>query len=134
MQVPDLPTPPPVFNNIRIDRSTVGAINTGTIHTIDVAITTMEHSGNTQVSHALTQFTQAVADDNSLSEIDKKELLEQVAYLSEQAAAGARDRRPGMIKAVFEGITKMAAATPVLITAWSALKPFLLAHFGIIIP
>jgi hypothetical protein len=53
MQVPDLPPAPFTLNNIRVDRSTVGAINTGEVARIDVSITILEQAGNKNVSEAL---------------------------------------------------------------------------------
>jgi hypothetical protein len=62
MQVPDLPPAPLTLNHIRVDRSTVGAINTDEVAKIDVSITVLEQAGNKDVSEALKNLTQTIVD------------------------------------------------------------------------
>ncbi|MGD1014966.1 MAG: hypothetical protein ABR863_00790 [Roseiarcus sp.] len=130
MQVPDLPPAPLTLNNIRVDRSTVGAINAGEVAGIDVSITVLEQAGNKNVSEALKQLTQAIVDASDISKESKSQTLDQVAYLSEQAAAAAKDRKPGMIKAACAALTQVATTTTALATAWNAAEPILHGHFG----
>ena len=130
MQVPDLPPVPFTLNNIHVDRSTVGAINTGEVATIDVSITVLKQAGNKDVSEALKTLAQAVVDALGMSNESKSQTLDQVAYLSEQAAAAAKDRKPGMIKAACAALTQVATTTTALATAWNAAEPILHGHFG----
>jgi hypothetical protein len=60
MQVPDMPKGPMIFNNIHVKDSTVGAINTGEVHDIDVNITHLKNSCNRSISNALTNLTQSI--------------------------------------------------------------------------
>jgi len=130
MQVPDLPQAPFTLNNIRIDRSTVGAINTGEVAKIDVSITVLEQAGNKNLSEALKNLTQIILDAADIPNATKSDTLDQVAYLSEQAAAAAKHRRPGMIKAACAAISQVAGATTALATAWNAAEPLLKSAFG----
>ena len=131
MQVPDLPPVPLTLNNIRVDRSTVGAINTGEVAKIDVSITVLEQAGNKDVSEALRNLTQVILDLADIPDATKSETLDQVAYLSEQAAAAAKDRKPGMIKAACNAVTTVATTTTTLATAWNAAAPILRGFFGV---
>jgi hypothetical protein len=87
------------LNNIHIGRSTVGAINTGEVAKIDVSITVLQQAGNKEVSEALKALTQAIIDASDMPEDSKSQTLDQVGYLSEQATAAAKDRKPGVIRA-----------------------------------
>jgi hypothetical protein len=129
MQVPEIPKGPIILNNIRVDNSVVGSINTGTVHAIDVNITYMERAGNETVGKALKALTEAVANA-SIPDSEKNNMLDQVAYLSEQAAGAAKDRKPGMIKAATAAITDAAHAASAVAAAWTAAAPLLKAHFG----
>ena len=62
---------------------------------------------------------------------ERQNLLDQVAYLSEQAAHAAKDRKPGMIKATVGAITAGAAAVKSIADAWNIAEPLLKSHFGI---
>lgn len=129
MQVPDLPPAPFTLNNIHVDRSTVGAINTGEVAKIDVSITVLQQAGNQDVSDALKALTQAIVDASDMREDSKSQTLDQVGYLSEQAVAAAKDRKPGMIKAALSSITQTATTVSAVAAAWSAAEPVLKAHF-----
>lgn len=131
MQVPDLPPAPFTLNNIRVDGSTVGAINTGEVASIDVSITVLQQAGNKDVSEALKNLTQAILDAADIPSATKSQTLDQVAYLSEQAAAAAKDRKPGMIKAACAALTQVATTTTTLATAWNAAAPILQGFFGV---
>jgi hypothetical protein len=128
MQVPDLPPAPMTLNNIKVDHSVVGSINTGDVATIDVSITYLNQAGNKDVSNVLKALTEAIV--NALAQPDKSKMLDQVAYLSEQAVAAAKERKPGMINAALAAITQAATTVSAVATAWNAAEPVLKAHFG----
>jgi hypothetical protein len=44
--LPPIPRPPSTLNNIKLDNSVVGAINTGTVKTIDVNVTHLHNAGS----------------------------------------------------------------------------------------
>lgn len=130
IQIPNMPVTGPVtFNNFKLDNSTVGAINTGNVHTIDTTVTALRTAGIANAAKALHDFTQAVLGDKTLTAVQKNELLEQVAFLSEQAVS-SKERKPGMIMATLDGITKMAAAVSGIAAAWHAAEPIIRGIFG----
>ncbi|NPT36324.1 hypothetical protein [Paraburkholderia xenovorans] len=130
IQVPDIPKGPIILNNIKVDNSTVGSINTGNVASIDVNITYLKEGGNEKISEALKQLTEAIVNDGRLSTQDKEPLLDQIAFLSEQAAAAAKDRRPGMIKAAFVALNSAAPTISAFASVWTAIAPLLQSHFG----
>jgi hypothetical protein len=131
IQVPAMPNGPFVLNNIKVDRSVVGSINTGNVESIDVSITQLKNAGGDQVSDALTRLTEAIVNDQGIVKPVKDQLLDQVAFLSEQAVAGAKDRRPGMIKAAFGALNGAAPAITALAAVWASAQPLLKTYFGI---
>src|SRR5579872_5007109 len=78
-----LPPPTPIvasrgpmtFHNINVQGSVVGAINTGQVQQIDVAIDHIKLGGDTDLAQSLAQFTEALLADTALKENDKKEIL-----------------------------------------------------------
>lgn len=130
MQVPEMPKAPIIMHNIHIADSVVGSVNTGTVQTFDVSITDLKQVGNNDVADALRQLTETILNEPSMLADDKNNLLEQVAYLSDQASSAAKDRKRGMIKAAFAAISQAAGSVTAIATAWSAAAPLLQTLFG----
>jgi hypothetical protein len=131
IQVPDMPKGPFILNNIKVDNSVVGSINTGNVQSIDVSVTVLKEAGNEKISDALKALAEVIANSHDITASNKDSMLDQVAYLSEQAVAAAKDRRPGMIQAALASITQGAAAVTAIATAWAAAAPLLKSYFGI---
>jgi hypothetical protein len=130
MQMPEIPKAPIIMNNIHVKDSVVGSINTGNVQTVDVNITVLEQAGNKQIAEALQKLTQAIVDEEKLRTDDKNDLLDQVAYLSGQASAAAKDRKKGMIKAAVEAIKTGATAVTSLKTIWDTVEPIISQFFS----
>ncbi len=130
IQVPDIPRGPVILNNIKVDNSVVGSINTGNVQSIDVSVTVLKEAGKGKISDALKALAEAIANSHAITAADKDSMLDQVAFLSEQAVAAAKDRRPGMIQAAFASITQGATAVSAIATAWVVAEPLLKACFG----
>jgi hypothetical protein len=77
--LPPIPQPPFTLNNIKLDNSVVGAINTGTVKTIDVNLTHLHNAGNDRAGDALAQLTEAILSSNMLDPKQKNEMAELVA-------------------------------------------------------
>ncbi len=132
VEIPPIPATGPVtLNNIKLDNSVVGAINTGNVHDIDVNLSQLHEAGLDKVSDAITALTQAVVNDQKASADEKNALLEQIAFLSSQATAGAQQRRPGMIKAAMGAIALTATTMTSVAGAWQSCEPLLKKIFGI---
>jgi hypothetical protein len=125
-----VPHGPVVLNNIKVDNSTIGAINTGNVHSIDVSLTHLHNAGNDRARDALKEVTEAVLKDPTLQETLKQELLEQIAFLGEQSTVAAKDRKPGLIKASLDSIGRTAATATALTTIWQTVDPILRSVFG----
>ncbi len=118
MQVKQGPT---TFNHINVSQSVVGSINTGEVGTIDVA---MDNIGDPKLVQALKTFTEAVINEKELDALKKNEVIEQLAFLSSQAATPKVERKPSIIRTVIANVAS-AATTAGLAQALTALLPLL---------
>jgi hypothetical protein len=130
MQVPPIPTGPVILNNFKVDNSVVGSINTGNVKTIDVNLTYLHSVGNDKARDALKALTEAILGDTSMTDAQKNELVEQVAFLSDQAIAGP-NRKPGLIKTTFCALTQAAGTVSAMTGAWQSAEPILKSLFGL---
>lgn len=131
MQVPEIPRGATILNNIKVDNSVVGSINTGNVASIDVHISQLKNAGGEEVSGALARLTEAIANDRELQDAERRRLLDQVEFVSEQAVKGADVRRPGMIAAALDALDTTAKATTSLVVIWASVQPVLKHFFGI---
>ncbi len=132
VQIPSMPATGPVtLNNIKLDNSVVGAINTGNVRDIDVKLGELQAAGLDKLSDAIAVLTQAIATDVKAGREEKDALLEQIAFLSAQAAAAAPQRKPGMIRAAMAAISNTATTITSVVGAWKACEPLLKKVFGI---
>jgi hypothetical protein len=121
---------PIVLNNIKIDNSVVGAINTGEVKTIDVNLTNLRNAGREDASAALKALTEAIISEASIDVALKNDLVEQVAFLTEQAAKRPEDRKPGLIKAAMGALTQVAGTVTAISGAWQAAEPIVRSIFS----
>jgi hypothetical protein len=133
MQIPDLPKAPIIMHNIHVADSVVGSINTGSVQTVDVNITYLKQGGNKDLADALQKLTESIANETNLNADNKNNLLDQVAYLSDQASCAAKDRKRGMIKAAMDSLNVFAQGANSITSitvAWQHVEPLLKVLFG----
>jgi len=130
--IPSAPVPPIYYNNqaVTVQGGTVGSINFGNVHEIQVNLQAVTQNGEAGIADALAQLTSAVLNSNEASDTAKNDLLEQLAFLSSQAAAPEAERKPGMMKSVFNAVKDGAAAIGGVAEAWGAVEPLLTGYFG----
>ena len=74
------------MQNFTITGNVLGALNLGSVQSIDVTLSNIRAFGNDGLAEALQAFTQAVMDSSQLTTETKNEVLEHTAFLAEQAA------------------------------------------------
>ena len=133
IQIPSAPVPPLYFNNqsVTVSGGTVGAINIGTARDIQVSLETITQNGDLGVANKLADLTNAILNADEADVAAKNDLLEQVAFITQQASAKPEERKPGAIKAILSAINVGAGAISSAAGAWSAVEPLLKGHFGI---
>ena len=113
------------FNNIRVDHSIVGAINTGQAQAIDVGLSYVKQNGDPALSEMFQEFVQAVLDNRELDQVTRKAIIEQLSFLISQLLAKPEQKRAAIVGAVFKSIKEALSAFSDLVTLWEKLEPFL---------
>jgi hypothetical protein len=75
------------FHSIRIDGSVVGAVNTGTVQKMEVALNNIHAlNQNAELEQLLKEFTESVLSEAKLSAGLKNDVVEQLSVLATQLA------------------------------------------------
>jgi len=119
------------LNNINVNQSTIGALNTGTISNLDVAITLMKGQGENDLAEAVRELTDAVIESNEINDSTKNEINEQLEFLVAQAMAEAKNRSMGTVKSVLAGIKDSVSTVSGLLAIWNNLEPLIKVALGI---
>ena len=117
------------LNNIRVDKSVVGAINTGNVQSIDVGMNYIKLSGNTKLAQELSKFTEEVIKEGALSKELKNSILEQLAFLVQECQAPEEKQKKSIIKSVLSNIKDSVVTIEALSKIWEGIKPLLEAMF-----
>jgi len=121
---------PTTFNNIQVDRSVVGAINTGDVAAIDAAIDRASIGGDNELKEALTEFAQKVVGDLHSDAELRNQLLEQLSFLATQLSLPKPQQKRQLAKAVAGAIKETAGTIAGLALAWQKLEPLVSSYFG----
>ena len=122
---PTINTGQNTYNNIRVDNSIVGAINTGNIEKLDIMMNEMRGGNNQELADALQKLTQAILDTPDLEPSDKDSVLEYLSFLSKEAMTQETERQPTIGKAAISTLEKILSNTGSIASIWSAVKPLL---------
>jgi hypothetical protein len=91
-----------VHENIEIEGSNIGVVNTGVIHDIESAIGRFAALEDDQLAAAFFQVTKAVVDARDAAPAKTDEILEGLSALSEEAAKPPEERRLALMKVILE--------------------------------
>ena len=125
---------PMTYNNISVNNSVVGAINTGNVQTIDVAIEKVKQQGTpraVELAKALKEFTEATLQTTDLGPTAKNDVVEQVAFLTDQLRTKSADRKTGMITRTLTNISTAVSTSNALVTLWPHLHHLFNSVFGL---
>lgn len=116
------------INQLNIDRSVVGVLNTGTVQNLNATVSAMQ-SVDPELTTELKSFIETVSKNNELVQDFKKEIIEQLSFLTSQLYVQKERRNPSVIKTVFSSITTALASANALLVIWDKLKPLLEKYF-----
>ena len=130
--MPRLPIQRPVihqgsmtFHNIKVDNSVVGAINTGNVKKMEVALNNIHtHNANPELESALKEFTEAVVRETKLSAETRDDVVEQLSVLAAQLARPKESRVTIVMKALVTSIGTHIASTG-LEHVWHKILPMI---------
>jgi len=116
------------LTNIKIDRSAVGVINTGTIaeslENIDATIQIVKGEPSLHEIHeGMKKISEAVINAADASQSQKEEILELISALADEIRASEIKRRPSAIKSLLKSISETAGTIVSIAKAWEFIKP-----------
>jgi len=117
------------LNNITVDRSNIGILNTGSIGTVDGAVTVLKRHGDDEAARALVQLTEAVVTERQIGVEQKNQILELLSVLSTEAAAPKEQRRSAGMKQILLHISTLVGGAAGLLQLWQQLQPAISALF-----
>jgi hypothetical protein len=136
--VPRMPVPqiPPFrvgdmkVHNINVDNSVVGVLNTGSIQTVDNAVTVLKRRGADEIGLALAEFTQRVIDANNVDNETKNRVVEILSAVAEEATKPEGERRLGVIRPLLLELSTAVSGLADLAQLWQQYGPLILEFFG----
>ena len=117
------------LNNIKIDRSTIGVLNTGIITNLDSAVTALNEQGQSALGNGLANFTQAVIA-SELAPATKEQVIELLSTLSAEATAPPETRRRALLRPLLSEVATLVGGAAGLIALWEPVKALLEAAFN----
>lgn len=133
-RIPERPQPTVIrggdsLSNISISSSTVGSINTGTIHVLDVAIGTLRSGGQDDSYEAFKKISEAVLAEGSLDESVRKDKIEMLEVLAAEATLPDDQRKKGAMRALLTDFSTWIGGVATLAELWSKYGDHLLSLF-----
>ncbi len=129
---PQLNIPPPLIhggsttlNHIKVDRSTIGAINTGHVHVLNAAVSHFRDAGNSDLAEKLRDLSQAVIDATDVADGMREEVVNLLAFLSAEASKPAAQRSNPVGKSIMLRIGELLKASQTLVSLWETVRPML---------
>lgn len=116
------------LNNIKVSNSTIGVLNTGTIETVDSAVTVIRQT-DPQLSAELLTFSQSVISEANLPPELKNKVLELLSVIATEATAPKEKRRSFAIRPLLQELATLASGAAGLAVLYDRLRPFLEAAF-----
>ena len=130
------PRPKPVYisgvkmNNISVNNSVVGTINTGSIGTIDQSISALIDLGESESANAIKKLTEAILQSGDLTKNQSKELIEILSVLAKEAATPPETRKNSVANILLEKAIKISSVANDITDICQKWWPVLAAVFG----
>lgn len=106
-------------NHITVNGGTVGAINTGTIQRLNVAIDQAAQRNDAALVIAIRQLGEAIANHATLTAEKKDEASECLLFLVDQISIPATQRRPTIIRAATDAFLRALSVAADLMQVWT---------------
>ena len=118
------------YNNIRVDRSTIGVLNTGTIGNVDGARTRRKQAGESDLAAAVKAFTEALLQSSEAGRDVKNQVLEILSAVAAEATAPKEKRRPAVIRPLLQEISTLVQGVAALSALWAQYGPLITRFFA----
>ena len=113
------------LNNININNSIVGSVNTGTVQSIDVSLSVIKKHGDNEIAQAIKEITEKIIQSTQLDDSQRNEVLEQLSFISEQITKPKEQRSASLLKPIGTAIGSTLSGFNDLLDVWDKLKTLL---------
>jgi hypothetical protein len=121
----------PKVTNITVRDSIVGAVNTGTIKSLQVHMNHLVNGGSPEVSQALAKLANGILA-SKLADDQKREAIDQLEFVASEAAKPAPERKGlSVLRPVVSSLTALLGTTADLTQLWEVYGKTLLKALGI---
>jgi hypothetical protein len=117
------------MHNIRIDRSSIGVLNTGYINSVDTAIGTMRGSGEESAADAFRSLTEELVRIQGVEAEHKDKVLEILSVLASEATVPREQRRKSAMRALLSELATLTSGVAALAQLYSQYAPAIAALF-----
>jgi hypothetical protein len=115
---------------IEIKNSTVNQLNLGSVlGDMNNAITTLAQQGHQDLASALKRFTELIASSIDLGPA-QRDVVENLAFISEQAVLPAVDRKQSLLNAAISHIQSVVQTVGTLNEVWKTISPMVESLFN----
>jgi hypothetical protein len=136
--VPRMPVPPvqtfPVgtmnVNNINVDNSVIGVLNTGSIETVDHAVTVLKQSGANEMAAAISRLTQSVIDSTEADNESRNQIVEILSVIADEALKPKHERRGAVIRPLITELATSFSGLAGLSSLWQQYGPMIQTFFN----
>lgn len=129
------PRPKPVvisgakLNNIHVNNSIVGTINTGSIGTVDQSISALVQIGEPNLAEAIKTLSEAILQSGDLTRNQRNELIESLSVISKEVATPKETRQNTVAIALLEKAMKVTTLANDIADVCQKWWPVLVAVF-----
>jgi hypothetical protein len=109
-----------VYNNIHINQSSVGILNTGDLAKIDAVITLTKGTDVELIGKEIENLTQVIIDASDVQGNDKKEIIDLVQSLAEQIQSS---RKRSVLVSLLHGLEARIQTVSAAIPIYEKLRP-----------
>lgn len=109
----------PTLNSVNINNSVVGAINQGSVESMNVSLSNITQS-NSKEAQLIKSFTELLLQSEELQKEQKEEILDQLVFLTNQLTKPKEQRQHKLISTMVGGITTALKGTKFLLELWLA--------------
>lgn len=118
------------LQNIHVNNSVVGTINTGSIGTVDQSISALVQGGEPALAEAIKALSEAILQSGDLTRNQKNELIESLSVISREVATPQGSRQNTVALSLLEKAMNVTALANDITDVCQKWWPVLLAVFA----
>lgn len=120
------------LNNISVNNSVVGTINTGSIGSVDQSISALIQCGEPTLADAIKALSEAILQSGDLTRNQKNELVESLSVVAKEAATPIELRRNSAAISLLTRATQITALANDITDVCAKWWPVLVATFSVV--